>query len=253
MSEALPLTGTAAQQKSYVTYTAPRLSVEAEQVTLLETPSLLASSGTTGFRTWEAALFLGAFLTCESNHLVAQKSIIELGAGTGFLSILCAKHLGAHHVLATDGSPAIVNDLKTNLQLSKLEDDNRIQTSILQWGHPLGSSIADGRDAQYDLAIGADVTYDVTSIPALTATIRDLFELYPKLRIIISATIRNTKTLQYFIASCEKNGFNITMLDVSMRSAKNQIGFFMSTRTAVSVYLITKETMTENPVEIKGT
>ena len=160
MGQPLPSASAAAQQKSYVTYTAPILGRDAAQITLLEAPSLLASSGTTGFRTWEAALFLGAYLSSpEGVHFISGKSILELGAGTGFLSIFCAKYLGAQRVLATDGSQLVINDLKSNLHLNRLEGSELIQTAVLSWGHALIDGVADGRKdgRHYDVVLGADV------------------------------------------------------------------------------------------------
>ncbi len=160
MAQPLPSASAAAQQKSYVTYTAPKSGTDVPQVTLLEAPSLLASSGTTGFRTWDAALFLGAYLTSEagSRHVNGQR-MIELGAGTGFLSILCAKHLNARYVLTTDGSWEVTAELKANLALNKLEEGDLIKSAVLEWGHTLIGGPADCRGAEspYDLVIGADV------------------------------------------------------------------------------------------------
>ena len=166
MGQSLPSASAVAQQKSYVTYTAPIHGPDAAQVTLLEAPSLLASSGTTGFRTWEAALFLGAYLSSPNgNHLVAGKRVLELGTGTGFLSILVAKHLGAHYVLATDGSQEVVSDVKSNILLNDLEGRELIQTAILQWGHTLIGGVADCREDKrsYDVVLGADVVSDLVS------------------------------------------------------------------------------------------
>lgn len=149
-----------------MTYTAPIHGPNAAQVTLLEAPSLLASSGTTGFRTWEAALFLGAYLSSPNgNHLVTGKRVLELGAGTGFLSIFVAKHLGAHYVLATDGSQEVLSDLKSNILLNELEGRELIETAILQWGHTLIGGVADcrGERRSYDLVLGADVVSDFVS------------------------------------------------------------------------------------------
>lgn len=148
------------QEKSYVTYTAPSQALSAPQVTLLEARSLLASSGTTGLRTWEAALHLGTYLfTSESGNLVAGKNIIELGAGTGFLSVLCAKHLGAKHVLATDGDGGVIDDISTNIYLNSLERTGLVETTVLEWGHALVDEVfEDGEGTlEYDLILGADV------------------------------------------------------------------------------------------------
>lgn len=39
-------------------------------------------------------------------------------------------------------------------------------------------------------------------MPALIATVRDLFELYPSAKFLISATIRNEETLNCFLKAC---------------------------------------------------
>lgn len=85
--------------------------------------------------------------------------MIELGAGTGFLSILCAKHLNARYVLTTDGSREVVAELKANLELNKLEEGDLIKSAVLEWGHTLIGGPADCRGAgsPFDLVIGADV------------------------------------------------------------------------------------------------
>ena len=45
-------------------------------------------------------------------------------------------------------------------------------------------------------------TYDFKSMPALVATIRDLFELYPRLKVLISVTVRNEETVKCFLDAC---------------------------------------------------
>lgn len=143
-----------------MTYTAPLFDTYAPEVTLFEARSLLASSGTTGLRTWEAALLLGTYLVSSAGkHIVQNKNIIELGAGTGFLSILCAKHLGAKFVLATDGSEEVVHDIESNIFLNGLEGTQATKAAILCWSHALNGEILKSSDENrsYDLIIGADV------------------------------------------------------------------------------------------------
>jgi protein-lysine N-methyltransferase EEF2KMT len=156
----IPLASEAAQQKCYVTYTGPSSASVCPEFTLLEARSLLASSGTTGFRTWEAALFLGTFLSSSDGlDLIKGRTILELGAGTGFLSILCAKQLGARYVLSTDGSAEVVHDLESNIILNGLDKSNLISTAVLKWGHILCTDLFKGLEegASYNLVLGADV------------------------------------------------------------------------------------------------
>lgn len=167
MSADLPSESTAVQQKSYVTFScipASDQDVEEDQkeptITLLERRHLISGSLTTGFRTWEAALHLGAYLlTPAGQDLVRDKSILELGAGTGFLSILAAKHLHAKHVTTTDGDEGVVEALRENLFLNGLDDGQRVNTSVLRWGQGLKSTWVE-EDCEawpYDLIIGADI------------------------------------------------------------------------------------------------
>jgi len=167
ISTELPSETTAVQQKTYVTFTciAPgrRWSADPDvepTVTLLERRHLISGSLTTGFRTWEAALHLGSYLlTAEGISLIRDKSVLELGAGTGFLSILCARHLEAKHVTATDGDEGVVEALRENLFLNGLDQEEQVVTSILRWGRGLtGTWVEEDCDAwQYDTVIGADI------------------------------------------------------------------------------------------------
>ncbi|KAL9104521.1 MAG: hypothetical protein Q9163_000552 [Psora crenata] len=204
----LPSASTTAQQKFSVTYSAPNPGEWAPQVTVLEARSLLASSGTTGFRTWEAALHLSSFLFSGSGReYTAGKRVLELGAGTGLLSIFCAKYLATEYVLATDGNPEVVNDIKSNA-LHNLPDGQYIHgTAVQEWGHALVDGIVDTRrrGQGYDLVLGADITYDVKSIPALIDTITDLFELKQEAKALISATVRNQDTLLAFLTAFRMN------------------------------------------------
>lgn len=160
MSHPLPAASVAAQQKSYVTYTSPCTSISKMQITLLESPALLAQAGTTGFRTWEAALYLASFLSSAAGkrYYTCRSNILELGAGTGLISIMCAKYFGVSSVLATDGSNEVIRDLNSNISINGLQT-GKIKSSTLHWGHALIGGAPDsclgGKD--YNLVLGADV------------------------------------------------------------------------------------------------
>lgn len=143
-------------------------------ITLLERRHLISGSKTTGFRTWEAALHLGAYLlSVEGQQQVRGKSILELGAGTGFISILAAKYLDAQHVTTTDGDEGVVEALKENLFLNGLDDGKKVNTSVLRWGQGLkGTWVQEDCEAfPYDLVIGADIVRKENVIPVPYADI----------------------------------------------------------------------------------
>lgn len=164
----VPSEADSAQQKAFVTYSYPLHSADdstSEQaVTLLEARSVISGSGTTGLRTWEAAILLGSYLSTEDGRRVIEgKRVFELGAGTGVISILCAKHLGASGVVATDGDEAVVDAIKTNLFLNGLDTDSpegcQVRTAALKWGWPVdGTAFSEDYGMEVpSVLLGADV------------------------------------------------------------------------------------------------
>ena len=101
-------------------------------------------------------------------------------------------------------------------------------------------------------------TYDTKNIPALVATMRQLFELYRHCEIIISATVRNANTLETFLDACSKlpptrvdqspnlregdSKFDCRLIEFDAPGKEDQIGFFHSTTVPIRLYSI-KSTM----------
>lgn len=125
----------------------------------MESRGLIVSSGTTGFRTWEAALHLGTYLsTPPGQTLIRGKNVVELGAGTGLVSMYCAKHLHANKVLATDREPALISNIQHCISQNKL-DPQIIDACAWEWGSRLHIASHAGTDMPYplDIALGADL------------------------------------------------------------------------------------------------
>jgi len=241
----VPSEATSAQQKTYVTYTLSslnHLSGKLSTITLLEARNLVAASGTTGLRTWEAALHLGTYLCANAESLVYGKSILELGAGTGYVSILCAKHLEAKHVIVTDGSDDVVASFSTNFYLNGLQDTSIIEGKDLKWGHALigGEHPEWNGGRNIDLVLGADLTYDGSHIPALVSTFGDLFALYPDVKIVYAAPVRNRKTFEIFPDACRENKYVVEEIKFGIPKAELQEGPFYSDQVPIQLCLITK-------------
>lgn len=233
LGASLPSESESAQQKAYVTYSFPMhftdvRSSDSASVTILEARSVISGSGTTGLRTWEAALLMGSFLVSkEGSEMVRGKKVLELGAGTGMLSILCAKHLGVSGIVSTDGDEAVVDAIKTNAFLNNLDGTDPsqtvVETAALRWGRWIAeSSFAEDYGMEVpDVLLGADVvcfpmgmqngtqliivtlqTYDRFVIPALVSTIGGFFEANSDLKVLIAATIRNEQTFEAFLNAC---------------------------------------------------
>ncbi len=216
----LPSEVVAAQKKYHVQYTIPLplcLEEEVNTISLLESRAVISAAGGTGHRTWDAALRLGTYLaSAEGSTFVEGKSVLELGAGTGFLSILCAKCLGARYVLATDGDTHAVEAIEDNLRINRLDEVPTIKSKAYRWGHHL-EGLWEQEHEPLQTVLAADVvrtiykekpnevvrlmldqTYDEALIAPLLATLWSLLHRYPTLKIIIAATIRNKVTWEAF-------------------------------------------------------
>ncbi|KAK0102351.1 hypothetical protein ONS95_005972 [Cadophora gregata] len=243
LSTSLPSEETSAQQKAYVTYSLSLLSQSdiSPTITLHEARNILAAAGTTGLRTWEAGLHLGNYL-CANPNTIRRKSILELGSGTGYISILCAKYLEAGHVLATDGDDDVVASFSTNFYLNGLHESSHIEGKELKWGHALTG----GEDSRWnlgrhiDLVVGADLTYDPRNIPPLVSTFGDLFELNPDLKILIAATVRSEETFEKFPDACRRNGYGFRGIEFGVLKGEEQHGPFYSDMAPVRLCIITK-------------
>jgi hypothetical protein len=64
------------------------------------------------------------------------------------------------------------------------------------------AAVSGSGDLAFDVALGADLIYDVDLVPLLVSTLRDLFENYHLREFIISATLRNQDTFQTFLNAC---------------------------------------------------
>ncbi|EER25767.1 hypothetical protein CPC735_042110 [Coccidioides posadasii C735 delta SOWgp] len=223
-----------AQDLSYIKYSPPGTlgRGESQAIVTSENRGLILSSGTTGFRTWEAALHQGTYLSTPAGRaVVSGKNIVELGAGTGLVSMYCLKYLGAKRVVATDREPALISNIEDCVVRNNL-DCSKFHSRIWEWGRPLELPDDSGADhpTTFDVALGSDLVcasqnhlhvsddlkarvhrtdpwydwqiYDADLIPVLLSTLRELFENYGLKVFLISATLRNRKTFAMFLKSC---------------------------------------------------
>ncbi|RYP59169.1 hypothetical protein DL770_010269 [Monosporascus sp. CRB-9-2] len=207
-------------------------------VTLVERRYLISGSRVTGFRTWEGSLHLASYLLTETGkELVKGKDILELGAGTGFLSILCAKHLQASHVTTTDGDEGVVEALKENIVLNGLGSDQHVVARTLNWGDDLEATWVkqDCKARPYDVVIGADITYDKVAIKALVITIHQLFELRPGLRVLISGVVRNVNTFESFRSECLSRRFSVKELGFQAKPMRQQKTLFYAAAVPIKI------------------
>lgn len=181
--------------RSYVTYILPPSPCNGREIgqpiTLHESRNIISGAGTTGLRTWEAALSLGEYLICTHLDQIYKNttfsaavegvgkvlretdSVLELGAGTGLVSIIAAR-LGATKVLATDGDSMVCEALARNVGLSGVNDIVTVRKRL--WGDEIDMG------EKYDLVLGADVVLSHSETFHDTALINSFSGKLPDLR-----------------------------------------------------------------------
>ena len=151
------------------------------------------------FRVWPASIALCRYLEANPG-LVTRRRVAELGAGTGLPSILCARHLDADYVLATDANDAAVTKLA-----AALHDCSHASAAAFAWdvGGALDNLITAER---LDTLLLADVVYpSKDSSPLLDALRRALLlpplEADSPLRILCATTCREAVAHKGFDAA----------------------------------------------------
>lgn len=157
-------------------------------VAIQESPKLLSGSGTTGLRTWEAAVYLLYYL-CERD-LVHGKLVVELGSGTGLVSLALIDKVS--EITLTDGDSELVGNLRINFDLNGIKGD--VPAKQLLWG----TTNREGSDFLQDppsaqVVVAADVTYDSRIVPELCETISDFLDNGTEYA-LVAATVRNPAT-----------------------------------------------------------
>jgi predicted nicotinamide N-methyase len=244
----------AAQQRSVVSYHLPSDFASEAPISIYieEARNLLAARGTTGLRVWDASLHLAYFLSTEGASLIRDKTVLELGAGTGLLSILCAGPLQAHQVIATDGDADVVENIESNAALNpalhnRPATEKNLEAKVLDWADTLALSQVlqhEGNKASLDVVLGADITYAVELLDPLVNMLSVLNGEYPKVDIVISTVIRNEDTFTAFVNTCAKAGFSISTIPFDCPSLDQQRGFFHRTTPQIRIVRLAQDLAT---------
>ena len=129
--------------------------------------------GTCGSVLWTASLALVGWLSAEPSRrqLIADHSVVELGAGVGFVGT-CLRRMGARQVLVTD-VPRQLPILRRNLLLnSREEDGDALQCCGFVWGERPRQVFGQ----PWDLIVACDVCYNVNHVPDLADALAALLE-----------------------------------------------------------------------------
>lgn len=183
---------------------------------LRESKSFVAE-GTTGLCSWQASLALADFLV-KNPCITRDKSVLELGAGTGLCGFIMLRMCRARHVLLSDGSNScvelMVESFKRNFP-EALEENCRfmlgkqsVEFSVVQW--ECIEDISEVSLLKPDIIIAADVVYDDSCFADLSSAIDYVFKLKEnKVEMYLAATVRNQHTLNGFLHILGKYSFQM--------------------------------------------
>ena len=181
-------------------------------VALSETLDLV-SGGTTGLRTWEAALALKEYLA--SNPGISKgRRILELGSGAGFTGISILKLSLAEHVTLTDCHSKVLDRLRHNCS-GNLPESDKYNVLSLDWTE---FGLEDAREIDCSVLIAADVVFDPTLVPHLAETISTCLEANIE-RALVACTVRIEDTVSLFLQEVRKRAMKCVRQPFAFASA----------------------------------
>ncbi|XP_037817036.1 protein-lysine N-methyltransferase EEF2KMT [Lucilia sericata] len=188
--------------------------------TIRESKSFVAE-GTTGLCSWQASLALADFLVkCPS--VTRDKSVLELGAGTGLCGFIMLKMCQPRHVLLSDGSSSCVELMRESFkrnfpQATEKNQKFMLATQTVEFSVVKWDCICDIEEVallKADVIIAADVVYDDFCFADLSSAIDYVFKLKNnKVEMYLAATVRNEHTLNGFLYILDNLGFHISECD----------------------------------------
>ena len=158
-----------------------------------------------GTRLWEAGMLLCRY--GEKNdflHSMRGQNVLELGAGTGLLSIYLA-HCGAK-VLCTDNNGLVFALLKRNLALNKVSGS--VQAKKLDWSVEKDISSLENAPQPWDFIMGADCVFSLVATQALVACLDRV--MAPQSVCLMSIETRDDAVTEAFVAGMRERDFEVS-------------------------------------------
>ncbi|KAK0231138.1 putative methyltransferase-domain-containing protein [Armillaria fumosa] len=136
---------------------------------VIVTLSVDASPGCGGI-VWPAGQILSNYLVQQDRSFLQDKTVLELGSGTGLVGIVAAR-LGAQ-VWVTDQAP-LLDIMRQNVLRNHLTSSCTV--AELNWGEPIPAGIP-----VPDVVLAADCVYFEPAFPLLVQTLCDIYDKKPE-------------------------------------------------------------------------
>ncbi|KAI9011154.1 putative methyltransferase-domain-containing protein [Gaertneriomyces semiglobifer] len=193
--------------KWYKTYPVPLENGAISTCITLQESMSIVSQGTTGLRTWEAALRFSEYLLHEP-ELVERKKVVELGAGVGLVGLICGA-LGAASVLLTDFEDSVLETLRRNIDINTGPLSKSLRTRKFDWNSSDELQAMTVEEA--DIIIGTDIAYDPRIITPLANVLDELLN-EPHREAWLGVTIRREDTHDMLLTSLQDRRMQIDQI-----------------------------------------
>ncbi|KAH3678981.1 hypothetical protein WICMUC_001295 [Wickerhamomyces mucosus] len=182
---------------------------------------LVGSSPLWGHLLWNAGIFTADYLDANSEELVKDKDILELGAAAALPSLI-AGYNGARTVVSTDYPDVeLIENIQYNVDHAEGMNKDRVYVEGYIWGNSYDSLLSKIRDDQqgknkkFDLIILSDLVFNHSEHHKLLKTSKDLLEKNGKCLVVFSPHrpwLLNDD-LQFF-ETCKEYGFKSEKIDL---------------------------------------
>ncbi|KAJ7504410.1 putative methyltransferase-domain-containing protein [Mycena galericulata] len=151
---------------------------------------------------WDSGIGLSAWLVSSPLSSPEPLQILELGAGTGIVSIVLGALRPDDHIIATD-----VESAMPLLRHNIAANDSRVEAAVLDWDEQLPDWVG-----AFDMIIMADVSYNTASFPSLVRTVKGLVNLNEKKpRVVVGYKERDVSERELW-AMLDTAGIKLTLV-----------------------------------------
>jgi nicotinamide N-methyltransferase len=144
-----------------------------------------------GHLLWNAAQVIARYIEDNADRLVKDRDVLELGAGAGLPSLICALN-GARRVVVTDyPDPDLIENLRHNIKFSIPQQYcDTITANGYLWGNDttMLKDDLENHGQGFDLLILADILFNHSEHEKLIQTLRQTLKKGPAARALVFFT-----------------------------------------------------------------
>lgn len=222
-----------AEDLHHVSYAIPAIANQSHPATgnskqepLVVTCRVASVFNEVGLKIWEAGWYLAEYIITHP-HVFTDQTVLELGAGVGFTSLVLAGVAQPKRVLLSDYGSSVMQNLRYNAEINAPHFQCPVDVLTLDWDTWDPSEDEEAEAAlRPDILLAGDCVYDVASFPSLVRVLQVFLGSAlpsgatmnkPRERsAIFAATIRNQKTFQAFLDHLE--AFEIAYEDITTQA-----------------------------------